>query len=300
MHKSFQIILTLVLISSLSQAASAQTVEFLRAVKETLSKATWTVERAGKQTKIKGKSLEEVCHLDDAVERRLFVEYGAMYLGVKGITHPWRCIFDDQAGVDEYQKIVPARTENIGGTTITLQTPAMEALLKAIEEAKKKGKSITPRGGPTAAKRAYEDTAKFWNSRLLPGLDYWIKQSRLTRDDAESVKALPVRKQIAQVLEWEDKGIFFATGFQKSILYSVAAPGGSQHLFMLALDVTEFSDPEIREILMKHGWFQTVKSDQPHFTFLGREEHDLSKLGLVKWTMGDQRFWIPASATNSK
>jgi hypothetical protein len=69
---------------------------------------------------------------------------------------------------------------------------------------------------------------------------------------------------------------------------------------MLALDVTEFSDPEIREILMKHGWFQTVKSDQPHFTFLGREEHDLSKLGLVKWTMGDQRFWIPASATNSK
>lgn len=281
------------LILLLCAAATAQADDFLKSVRETLGKSTWTVVRDGKDVKLKGKSIEEVCHLDDNVERRLFLEYGAMYLGVKGITHPWRCIFDDQAGVKDFQDVVKKRTENIGGTVITLQEPAMEALQKAIAEAAKEGKKITPRGGSTAAMRAYEDTSKFWNSRFLPGLEYWIKQGRLTRADADAGKALPVRQQIAKVLEWEDQGIYFATGFGKSILYSVAAPGGSQHLFMLALDVTEFSDPRVRAIMMKHGWFQTVKSDQPHFTFLGREEKDLPKLGLKPWMMGDQKFWIP-------
>lgn len=281
------------LILLLCGAAFAQSGDFLKSARETLSKSTWTVVRNGKEVKLKGKSIDEVCNLNDQVERRLFLEYGAMYLGVKGVTHPWRCIFDDQAGVKDFQDVVKKRTENVGGTVITLQEPAMEALQKAIAEAAKEGKKITPRGGPTSAMRAYEDTSKFWNSRVLPGLEYWIKQGRITRADADGAKALPVRQQIAKVLEWEDQGIFFATGFGKSILYSVAAPGGSQHLFMLALDVTEFSDPRVRAIMMKHGWFQTVKSDQPHFTFLGREEKDLPKLGLKPWMMGDQKFWIP-------
>lgn len=282
-----------ILLAVLCGAAAAQDNVFLRSVRDTLGKAQWTVVRDGKETKLKGKRLEEVCSLEDAVERRLFLEYGAMYLGVKGIAHPWRCIFDDQAGVVGFQDSVRKRTENVGGTVITLQEPAMEALLKAVSEAAKEGRKISPRGGPTAARRAYEDTAKFWNSRFLPGLEYWIKQGRLSRADAEAAKVLPVRQQIAKVLSWEDQGIYFATGFGKSILYSVAAPGGSQHLFMLALDVAEFSDPRVREILMKHGWFQTVKSDQPHFTYLGRDEKDLPGLGLKKWMMGDQRFWIP-------
>ncbi len=62
---------------------------------------------------------------------------------------------------------------------------------------------------------------------------------------------------------------------------------------MLALDVTEFDNPRVREILGKHGWFQTVLSDLPHFTFLGLKEKDLPKHGLKSVEADGQTFWIP-------
>jgi len=40
---------------------------------------------------------------------------------------------------------------------------------------------------------------------------------------------------------------------------------------MLAFDVTEFQNLRVRELLGKHGWFQTVLSDLPHFYFFGVE-----------------------------
>ena len=51
--------------------------------------------------------------------------------------------------------------------------------------------------------------------------------------------------------------------------------------------------PRVREILAKHGWFQTVLSDLPHFTFLGLKEKDLSKNGLKNVEVDGQTFWIP-------
>ncbi|HNU07534.1 MAG TPA: hypothetical protein PKO33_07170, partial [Pyrinomonadaceae bacterium] len=95
------------------------------------------------------------------------------------------------------------------------------------------------------------------------------------------------------VLAWEENDWFFSTDFSKSILYSVAAPGASQHIFMIALDVEQFSNPRVRAILAKHGWFQTVKSDLPHFTYMGVQEKELPALGLEPVTVGGQRFWIP-------
>ena len=62
---------------------------------------------------------------------------------------------------------------------------------------------------------------------------------------------------------------------------------------MLALDVTEFGNPRVRAILAQHGWFQTVQSDLPHFTYLGLEEKDLPARGLRRATSGGQVFWIP-------
>jgi hypothetical protein len=79
----------------------------------------------------------------------------------------------------------------------------------------------------------------------------------------------------------------------KSILYSVAAPGASQHIFMLALDVQQFGDKRVRDILADNGWFQTVVSDLPHFTFIGVSEPELPSLGLKPVTSGGQKFWIP-------
>ena len=96
-----------------------------------------------------------------------------------------------------------------------------------------------------------------------------------------------------EVLELEREGIYFNTFFDNSILYSVAAPGTSQHLSMLALDVKQFNDPAVRKILAKHGWFRTVQNDQPHFTFLGHKEKDLKKMGLKQIETKDGEFWIP-------
>ncbi len=282
----------LFLLVLLPSGVAAQENLFLKSARASYAKSMWTVEKDGKPHVVKGRKFEEACDLSDPVDRRIFLEYGAMFLS-KGVTHPMVCVFKDQAEVAAFQKMVRKRTENIGGTTITLQESAMNALLAAIAEAAKEGKSITPRGGPTGAARIYDDTARFWNNRFSNGLEHWMKQGRIRKDEADAARALPTKEQIARVLEWEAEGVFFSTGFNKSILYSVAAPGTSQHLFLLALDVTQFADPKVRGILMKHGWFQTVKSDQPHFTYLGRSEKELPGLGMKTWMMGDQRFWIP-------
>jgi hypothetical protein len=95
------------------------------------------------------------------------------------------------------------------------------------------------------------------------------------------------------VLELEKQGLYFSKDLSKSILYSIAAPGTSQHIAMLAFDVNEFENPRVREIMGKHGWFQTVLSDLPHFTFLGLKEKDLPKHGLRSVEVNGQVFWIP-------
>jgi hypothetical protein len=62
---------------------------------------------------------------------------------------------------------------------------------------------------------------------------------------------------------------------------------------MLALDIVEFDNPAVRDVLAKHGWFQTVVSDLPHFTYLGANENDLPELGLKKVVSGGRSFWVP-------
>ncbi|MDT7602584.1 MAG: hypothetical protein QOF61_581, partial [Acidobacteriota bacterium] len=91
----------------------------------------------------------------------------------------------------------------------------------------------------------------------------------------------------------EESGIFFSKEFAKSILYSVAAPGASQHLAMLAFDAVEFKESRVRSTFARHGWFQTVRNDLPHFTFLGVREKDLPDLGLKRVEDCGQVFWIP-------
>jgi hypothetical protein len=62
---------------------------------------------------------------------------------------------------------------------------------------------------------------------------------------------------------------------------------------MLALDIEQFANKDVRAILARHGWFQTVKSDLPHFTYLGVEELQLPSLGLQAVFVSGQKFWIP-------
>src|SRR5439155_13870596 len=114
-----------------------------------------------------------------------------------------------------------------------------------------------------------------------------------TTDQIERLCALPLNQQVAEVIELEKDGIFFSKDLSKYVVYSIAAPGTSQHIAMLAFDANEFHDARVREIMAIHGWFQTVLSDLPHFTFLGLPEPELSERGLKSIEADGQKFWIP-------
>src|SRR5260370_22920908 len=125
----------------------------------------------------------------------------------------------------------------------------MLALLAARADARKEHLDITPRGGAEAARRSYADTLRLWNTRFLPALTHWTQKGRLSEKEATRLRRLPVPDQVREVLELEKQGLFFSADLSKSILYSIAAPGTSQHTAMLALDVAQFTDPRVRRIL---------------------------------------------------
>ena len=243
-------------------------------------------------------TLESICPPSDSVARRVLEDYGAIFVANKKVTPPPVCVFTSDAQVSEFQERAGYSSEMIGFDQVELQPEAMKELLKAREEAQKENLDITPRDGAEAARRSYEDSLNLWQTRFLPALDYWLAQGRLSDADVTRLKGLPLRNQIAEVLELEKSGIYFSKDLSKSILYSIAAPGTSQHIAMLAFDVNEFDNPRVREILGKHGWFQTVLSDLPHFTFLGLKEKDLPKQGLKRTEVDGQTFWIPNIVPN--
>lgn len=241
-----------------------------------------------------GLTLNALCNREDPLERRILEDYGAVFLARRDkVLPPPVCIFSTAQQVLQFQTKATAASAEIGGVRIELQPAAVRALLAAREDALAENLDITPRDGAEAGRRLFEDTIRLWNSRFYPALDYWQNRGRISADQIRDLKALPVREQVAAVLELEKDGIFFNTFFNNSILYSVAAPGASQHLSMLAFDANEFGDKRVRKIMAQHGWFRTVKGDAPHFTFLGVEENDLPSLGLKKIKTGDGEFWIP-------
>ena len=252
-----------------------------------------------KSLKKRKTSVEQICPSSDAVARRVLEDYGAIFLAHKKVLPPPVCVFTSDEQVVEFQDRAGYATERIGYDEVELQPEAMKQLLKAREEAQKENLDITPRDGAEAARRSFEDSLQLWDTRFLPALEYWQQQGRLTPEQVTHLKSLPLKNQIAEVLELEKTGIYFSKDLSKSILYSIAAPGTSQHIAMLAFDVTEFDNPRVREILAKHGWFQTVLSDLPHFTFLGLKEKDLPKHGLKQVEVDGQIFWIPNVVSDS-
>ena len=251
-----------------------------------------------KSLKKRKTNIESICPSSDAVARRVLEDYGAIFVA-KNVTPPPVCVFRSDEEVAQFQERVGYTSEVFGFDEVELQPEAMKQLLKAREEAQKENLDITPRDGAEAGRRSYEDSLILWNTRFQPALTFWLSQGRLTEEQVTRLKSLPLRDQIAEVLELEKGGIYFSKDLSKSILYSIAAPGTSQHIAMLAFDVNEFDNPRVRELLRKHGWFQTVLSDLPHFTFLGLKEKDLPKYGLKPLEVDGQLFWIPNVDNNS-
>lgn len=241
----------------------------------------------------RGAQLSALCPPEDGVARRVLHDYGAMFLGVREILPPPLCVFTSEEEVSQFQTAAGWTQAKVGDDVIELQPAAMAALLKARDVARAEGLEISPRDGAEAARRSYADTVRLWNSRFLPALEHWTNLGRLSAPAAERLRALPVNEQVSEVLELEKHGIFFSKDLSKSVLYSIAAPGTSQHIAMLAFDANEFLDARVREILAEHGWFQTVLSDLPHFTYLGLLEQDLPVHGLKAVEVNGQKFWIP-------
>ena len=250
-------------------------------------------EALAKALKKRKAKLESICPSADPVSKRILEEYGAIFVADKKVIPPPVCVFTNEEQVTKFQDDAGWDVETIGFDDVELQPEAMKKLRKAREEAQKEGLDITPRDGAEAARRNYEDSVRLWASRFEPALDYWLGQGRLTQEQVDRLRGLPLSQQVAEVLELEKTGIYFSKDLSKSILYSIAAPGASQHIAMLAFDVNQFENPRIREIMAKHGWFQTVLSDLPHFTFLGLKEKDLPKHGLRSLEINGQVFWIP-------
>ena len=240
----------------------------------------------------RGVSFESFHPSGDRVVRRVVEEYGAMFVA-EGVSLPNVCMFESDDDVERFQRKAGWRAEDLNGATVELQPAAMQALLRAREDARADGLDITPRGGSEAGRRSFADSLRLWRSRFDPALEHWRARGRLSREEAERVRSLPLREQVAAVLKLEHGGLFFSKDFSKSVLRSVAAPGASQHLAMLAFDASEFTDARVRATLARRGWFQTVLSDLPHFTYLGLDERHLPARGLRRVEAGGQSFWIP-------
>lgn len=229
------------------------------------------------------------------VERRLFLEYGAVF--TTRATPPSVIIFADANEVGTFQSSLDIGHAVFGDHDIELQAKAIEALCGAASEAGERGKRITARAAD-AGRRSYEDTVRLWTRNVSRGLDHWTELARIAPDRAQSIRQLTPVEQVSRILDLEDsERVFFGTFFDKSILHSVAAPGASQHLSLLAFDVAEYQDEQIAQILGNHGWHRTVPNDLPHFTYLGYEERALPGLGLIRSERAYEKsvyeFWTP-------
>lgn len=220
------------------------------------------------------------------------LEYGAVFAAGNGAVCPPRIIFQDAGAVESFQQQIPKQSAEIGGITLSLQRPAMRALIDARTAAEENGLSITPRGRDSAA-RTYNDTVELWASRVEPALDHWCSAGLLSLREAAAIRELSPVEQVPEIFRLEAGGLFFSKDLSKSIIYSVAPPGASQHLALLAIDINEFNDPKARSIMAANGWFQTVTSDLPHFTYLGRSEGELREMGLKQVQMNEREFWVP-------
>lgn len=246
----------------------------------------------------RGIQASSFCNTSDATEKHILMEYGAVFLADRLASIPSRFMFDNEAEVTKFQSSVKSSKETIGGVTIELQEAAMNALLNVAAEVKKKKLTLKPRGGQTGARRVFADTVEFWNNRVKDDINHWkatpnAKGKKLSDAEAKNLASLSGLVQVKEVLRLEAEGFFFSKDKKKTIFASVAAPGTSQHLFMLAVDIEEFGNGQVRKIMAENGWLQTAFSDQPHFTFLGLSENVLPSLGLESRTFGGQIFWTP-------
>lgn len=233
--------------------------------------------------------------LASPVERRLFAEYGALF--VTTAVPPPTIIFANSAEVEAFQSGLQVGRARLGDHEVALQSEAMDALIRAASEINDAEGQITARAEDSGG-RSYQDTLKLWSRNVTRGLEHWEAEGRITPERAGQIRQLAPVEQVGLILEIEEsEQLYFGTFFDRSILYSVAAPGASQHLSLLAFDVAEYQDEGVERVMARYGWFRTVPNDLPHFTYLGHSEERLPELGLThtrrQYNERSYGFWVP-------
>lgn len=266
-----------------------------------LKKNTFLAEKELKSENPNGsenKKFEKKCSTN-FTSQRIFEEYGSIFsASLTKVLLPNNCYFKNEVEVQRFQKRVTPAAVTIDGVKVELQAEALQSFLAARKEAQKLGFDINPKAADSS-RRSFSDTVRLWRGQVSEGLSYWVKNGKINKQESARIKSLPLDKQVLEVLRLEEEKIFFGNGYQKSILHSVAVPGASQHNLMLAIDVEQHSNPKIRAILAKHGWFQTVRNDTSHFSYLGLKESELPSFGLKRALIGGRIFWIVRTQSRS-
>ena len=95
----FSIAFVFITVGSFAVMVSAQTGPFLDFVEKRIN----TVAAKGKAEN--KKKVESVCaHKSDQLARRVFADYGSMFVAAETLRLPSTCIFRDADAVEEYQK----------------------------------------------------------------------------------------------------------------------------------------------------------------------------------------------------
>jgi hypothetical protein len=239
-------------------------------------------------------AFEKFCPVSTSlIARRVLESYGSMFVAHDSVNVPGTCVQKGEGQVLAFQKTISRRQVYFGGVRIDLQSAAGQALQRSLDEATSNGLRMSPLDGAIAGGRSYGDTLMIWNSRVFPALSYWTRRGKLTTTDIDELGKVDLEKKIEKILEWESRGVYFSTDRSRSILTSTAPPGTSQHLALLAFDVVEYWDPQVRAILNRNGWYQTVVDDPNHFTYLGVPESELPSRGLTAVAKGGYQYWIP-------
>jgi hypothetical protein len=233
--------------------------------------------------------------ISSPVESRLLAEYGAIF--ITAATPPAQIIFANAEQVDRFQASLTVKAARFGEHVIELQAEALASLEAAAAELSAAGSTLTARAAD-AGRRSYDDTVSLWNRNVSRGLQHWEEADLIEDARAARIRELDPVQQVSVILELEEtRQLYFGTFFDRSILYSVAAPGASQHLSLLAFDVMEYQETSVEAVLESHGWFRTVINDLPHFTYLGRREEELDGFGLKRvvrdYAGMEYHFWVP-------
>lgn len=276
-------------VAVLSVAAQpAVGVDFFDAISKRSSAATALPAKTSKD------AFNKVCPLDKSpAAKKVLAEYGAMFVASAEIVSPPRCLFRSDVEVATFQSRLTTVPVVVNGVQLQFQKAAAESLNAAIADALLQGIKIRPLDGAIAGGRNYSDTVRLWNSRFQPALKYWVAHERISPDDAAAVAAMAIDQQVEKVIEWEATGMAFGTNLRGSIFASTAPPGASQHLSLIAIDVAPPLTPSVIALMNSHGWFQTVKGDRSHFTYLGLTEKELPGRGLKAVLIDGIMYWIP-------